>query len=784
MIVAPTLRQMLFTVGLGKGHNLKVIGKRIRRSSLLFRLTLSTAVLLVIGLCFLSHSRVSRQFESKTILPILFSLREKLGKSPALSPDIKVLAVDDVAAAKVGRSELTLLEWAKILEVIDRSEPRAILIDALFSLADADKSPEGAEALKRLRAVKTPIYSGAFGAKDRIAGREIISLSEPINNRPDGLQTTTQGFGYTYAYGPHKSLSAILSRPGHLYYGEEEGGFYPFIAVGQDKVIPHIAFRAFADFQISEKTIRADGFDFPYANDRPTLINFSSYSTYMKQIFSLDVLLGDVAPNARLGLVKKNDIVVLVPMLYTGNTDFKPSPIGLIPGALAHVAVLNSILTKNSLVESGDGALLCLMFALIVGYFGAHAKPARLVLGVIAASLAWFVLCALAFIFAAVHLPYLIPQIALIVVGLCLLIQRIHFFERSAQIIRSALEGVVRPESLKALERNPEKLSLVSKEREITVVFIDIVSFSLMMETKAPDLAFRGLQDTVEQISAVIHKHGGIVNKTLGDGLLCFFGYAVELDEEIKDHANAALSASLEIQSWSITQILTHFEQKNPLFPLRIGINTSHVFIGNVGSRNRIDLTLIGSGVNHAKRLEAACRTGCVLVGTGTFDLISKGIHGEPHRRFVFIKHHEEQVECWEYDPIMEDQSRVISAMEIAEREAVVYSRVQKWNPKNSVDILVQGPQGEGRLINYWATGLKFQAEFLIPRLSRLDVKLLSSDGKLQNQMRAAGISNLTVEIISVGYMNGKYSHELRYISPEGKRSLIVADLIDRITTS
>ncbi len=59
----------------------------------------------------------------------------------------------------------------------------------------------------------------------------------------------------------------------------------------------------------------------------------------------------------------------------------------------------------------------------------------------------------------------------------------------------------------------------------------------------------------------------------------------------------------------------------------------------------------------------------------------------------------------------------------------------------------------------------------------------MSSDGKLQDQLMVSGITALTVEIISVGYMNGKYIHELRYNSPEGKRSLIIADLIDRITT-
>ncbi|RYZ52284.1 MAG: hypothetical protein EOP07_19890, partial [Proteobacteria bacterium] len=105
-----------------------------------------------------------RVIESKVISPILFKSREALKRAPDLHPSIKLFAIDDVAAAKLEKGELTLTEWANALEILDRSKPKAIVIDAMFSLQNMESTEEGRKALVRLKAIKTPIYTGVYAS--------------------------------------------------------------------------------------------------------------------------------------------------------------------------------------------------------------------------------------------------------------------------------------------------------------------------------------------------------------------------------------------------------------------------------------------------------------------------------------------------------------------------------------------------------------------------------------------------------------------------------------------
>lgn len=641
------------------------------------------------------------------------------------------------------------------------------------------------------------MYTGAFASTQEIPLRQKLALTEDqfslsaysdsgdkasfdsLKEKIESEKTTK----YSFAYGPHEAYREVFSKLGHLHYGESEGNYQPFLFLEGGQLIPHIALRPFLDLRLEKSRVQVNGNSIPVKLGELVPIDFPSRDAISANTLSLVNLLGPTPPNAKLGKVTSESFVFLVPLHYTGHTDFKPSPVGLIPGSFAHIAVLNSILMGKGLSYQGGGSYLILAFCLLLFGISRKLKPAGLLISIFGLALLWFLVYVFSFIQLGTILPFLWPLLALLMVGLCLLAQRIYVFDRNAQIIRSALEGVVRPQSLKALERNPEKLALHSRERVVTIVFIDIVGFSLIMNSKAPEQAFSGLQDVVERISACIHKHGGIVNKTLGDGLLCFFGYSVEDDSEISGHAEAALQAALEIQFHSIAQILSDAEQKKPLFPLRIGINTSKAYIGNVGAGDRIDITLIGSGVNHAKRLEAACRTNCVLIGVGTQDkILAQAKFGEPHRRFVYIKHHDEQVECWEYEPLVDDQSQIIKATDIAEREAVVHSTVQRWNPNNAIEIRVLSSLGNGKLVNFWATGFKFMSDELIPRHTKFDIRLGSSDGKFEDSLKAQGLNDLTVVVSSVGYSNSKYYHEVRYITPEGKKALMIAEILDRMS--
>jgi class 3 adenylate cyclase len=118
------------------------------------------------------------------------------------------------------------------------------------------------------------------------------------------------------------------------------------------------------------------------------------------------------------------------------------------------------------------------------------------------------------------------------------------------------------------------------------------------------------------QMTDIIFKYGGTLDKYVGDGLMAVFGAPIER----KDDAERAIRAAKEmIKALEATMEKTRDERK---FTIRIGINTGRVVAGNIGSPKRLDYTVIGDAVNIASRLESLARPNQILLGEETYHLV------------------------------------------------------------------------------------------------------------------------------------------------------------------
>lgn len=231
----------------------KILLRWFKKSSINPRTTLAIAMVWVIALLAVHTFLPTRSIESHVISPILFKARESLGYAPQIDPLIKVYGVDDVTAAKIERLELTIDEWSKVLTLIDRSEPKAIIIDGMFSLNNVGKTPEGLATLERLKAIKTPIYTGLYPAGAPIQGRTPIELNDPAFNlesyidltvplpgsRDDQLERlNVADFRGSVIYGAHASLAPVFNSPGHILYGDDQGSYMPFLRLKDHRAVP------------------------------------------------------------------------------------------------------------------------------------------------------------------------------------------------------------------------------------------------------------------------------------------------------------------------------------------------------------------------------------------------------------------------------------------------------------------------------------------------------------------------------------------------------------------
>jgi class 3 adenylate cyclase len=147
-------------------------------------------------------------------------------------------------------------------------------------------------------------------------------------------------------------------------------------------------------------------------------------------------------------------------------------------------------------------------------------------------------------------------------------------------------------------------------------------------------------------MSHIIFQFGGTIDKFMGDGILAFFGDPFEQE----DHADRAVSTAIAMQQK--ISALRDFWMPNIGIDLkvRIGINTGKVIAGNLGTKTRIEYTVIGAAVNLGQRMESSASPGGILVSGDARRKVQGPVRfGE--RRFVMVKGYDEPIECYEALP-------------------------------------------------------------------------------------------------------------------------------------
>jgi adenylate cyclase len=147
-----------------------------------------------------------------------------------------------------------------------------------------------------------------------------------------------------------------------------------------------------------------------------------------------------------------------------------------------------------------------------------------------------------------------------------------------------------------------QDISSLNKRTELTILFSDIRGFTTISERLSPEEVVGLLNPYLEVMSEVIHKHGGTVDKYEGDAIVAFFGEPMPFPDHALRAAKASLEMRLELKiltdGWKAEGRFTD------IFEMGIGLNTGEVFVGLLGSEQRINYTVIGDAANLAARLQ------------------------------------------------------------------------------------------------------------------------------------------------------------------------------------
>ncbi len=194
--------------------------------------------------------------------------------------------------------------------------------------------------------------------------------------------------------------------------------------------------------------------------------------------------------------------------------------------------------------------------------------------------------------------------------------------------LSSKLSKYLAPQIYQSIFSGRQDVSLVTKRKKLTVFFSDIKDFTQITEDlQAEDLASL-LNEYFTEMSKIALEHGATIDKFIGDAMLMFFGdpESKGVEEDAMASVRMAIAMQRRMRDLQVDWRDRGYEQP---FRMRIGINTGFCNVGNFGSSDRMDYTIIGGEVNLAARLERQADPDGILLSYETYALVRDIVDAE-----------------------------------------------------------------------------------------------------------------------------------------------------------
>ncbi|NNK13953.1 MAG: adenylate/guanylate cyclase domain-containing protein, partial [Desulfofustis sp.] len=179
--------------------------------------------------------------------------------------------------------------------------------------------------------------------------------------------------------------------------------------------------------------------------------------------------------------------------------------------------------------------------------------------------------------------------------------QRTMQSTKSRWVSGPAFSRYVAPSLVDEIAKHPERLNLEGEEKEVTVLFSDVREFTSMSEKLSPTEVTTLLNHYLTPVTRIIRQSQGTLDKFIGDAVMAFWNAPLD----VPDHPERALNAGLDILA-ELPELNKEFKERfNLEIAVGIGVHSGQVRVGNMGSDDLFDYTILGDNVNLTSRLES-----------------------------------------------------------------------------------------------------------------------------------------------------------------------------------
>lgn len=368
--------------------------------------------------------------------------------------------------------------------------------------------------------------------------------------------------------------------------------------------------------------------ELPIPTDRSGkfLVNYRGGPKTFPHVSITDIL------NRRIPPEMFKDKIVLVGATAIGIYDIRATPFSSVyPGLEIHANIIDSILHQDFLHRPDWADVFDLAAIVLIGVSLGLLLPRLGALPGTAVAIGllvgYILLCQYLFTHLGAWLNLVYPAVVLILTYISITIYKYLTEERQKKFIKDAFSTYLAPSVVTQLIKSPEKLVLGGEDRLITALFSDVQGFTSISERLPANELVELLNEFLTEMTDVILGYEGTVDKFEGDAIIAFFG----APNKLEDHALRACRACIDMQKRLVELRAKWKAERRPELKMRIGLNTGSAVVGNMGSKNRMDYTMMGDTVNTAARLEGVNKL------YGTYTMISDSTY-LPAKEEIFVR--------------------------------------------------------------------------------------------------------------------------------------------------
>ncbi len=617
---------------------------------------------------------------------------------------VMVLAIDEKSLKEVGQWPWPRSTHAQIIRKLKAAGAKCVFYDVLFSEAERtqekmltqletvlNSSMQGTS--KSVKSVREKVISDVRRFQQSQSGDQelatamkeagnVFFLIEPFTSHgkeggrmpnPDSLHMTPAELIVEdiplelLNEDIMKSDSLLLSIP-ELQKNVEDAGhtrcfpfsdgiyrYYPTVISYQGRLIPHISIQV-ARYLTGKtdpakihlgKYAEVAGRKIPILRDGSALINFCGPEGTIPTLSVTDVLHDRIGPDVLKGMA------VEIGATATGLNDLRPTPFSHnAPGVELNSTIVENIVAGNFLHQGGEipKYLLMVLLGLLVWYFTPRLTPIQGTIGFLILFVGYFAASCAFFTWLNTIIFLVYPLSTMTITFLILTTYKFRTEVRHSRYMKQMFQSMVTPKVVDEILKLPSGIELGGEEKELTVMFSDIRSFTTFSERHTPHEVVEVLNEYLTQMTYLVFQTEGTLDKYIGDAIMAFWGAPASQPDNAYRACSTALGMVDLLHSVLHPKWLLEGKEK---LEIGIGLNTGPMVVGFVGSQSIKSYTLIGDAVNLGSRLEGTTKEYHVeiIIAESTYahvkndmlcrelDLIKVKGKNEPIRIYELVDH-------------------------------------------------------------------------------------------------------------------------------------------------